>query len=70
MKVVTFLPDSILGSALRFRALYVRGAKNPKETGGSGLLQLGRAHILKNRVCPTGENCSAVGCERGLRIDP
>ena len=47
-----------------------QGRKNPKETGGSGLLQLGRARILKNRVCPTGENCSAVGCERGLRIDP
>ena len=45
-------------------------AYSDKETGGSGLLQLGRAHILKNRVCPTGENCSAVGCERGLRIDP
>ena len=45
-------------------------AYSDKETGGSGLLQLGRARILKNRVCPTGENCSAVGCERGLRIDP
>ena len=42
MKVVTFLPDSIFGSALRFRALYVRGsgAQKPKGDGGSGPPQL------------------------------
>ena len=43
---------------------------------GSGTDNLSLIHISwpcphsQNRVCPAGENCSAVGWERGFQVDP